>query len=278
MPDPFSGQDGSPVVIWSGTFDWRPDHAVIAVPPKAVRAVLQVEKLDANGSVRIDRVAATAAPDPAAGAWVPYHVEDDTSGWVPGAHLRRRSRRSRRSTPRTCSTPRRASTGSSPSATAGSASRKGGRARFFGVYLLPPTAVPRAEGGRRPGRSPGAVGHQPGPARRPRHAARPRSQPLRRQPRRHQGVRPDRPGQARPPDRRLEGPGHLHRAGAPERPEVPFGGRRRRRRATAAGRRAGRRLRLDPRPARAGGRRGPCSSTSTPRRAWRSATIRCWPG
>ena len=79
---------------------------------------------------------------------------------------------------------------------------KGGRARFFGVSLLPPTAFLEPKRGRRAGRPPGAVGHQPGPARRPRHAARPRPQPLRRHPRRHQGVRPDRPGQARPPDRR----------------------------------------------------------------------------
>ena len=138
VPDPFSGQDGSPVVIWSGTFDWRPDHAVIAVPPKAVRAVLQVEKLDANGSVRIDRVAATAAPDPAAGAWVPYHVEDDTSGWDPVRPSATIEEKSALDASYLLDAP----AGKRGFVTVRDGRlgfTKGGRARFFGAYLLPPT-------------------------------------------------------------------------------------------------------------------------------------------
>ncbi|MBV8610462.1 MAG: hypothetical protein JO034_23765 [Singulisphaera sp.] len=139
VPDPVSGQEGSPVVTWSGTFDWRPDHAVIAVPRKAVRAVLQVEKLDANGTVRIDRVAATAAPDPAAGAWVPFHVEDDTSGWDPVRPSATIAEKSALDASYLLDAP----AGRRGFVTVRDGRlgfTKGGRARFFGACLLPPTA------------------------------------------------------------------------------------------------------------------------------------------
>ena len=57
----------------------------MAVPPGAVRAVLQFEKLDGIGSIRIDDVQVTAAPNAEAGAWTPYHVADDTDDWLPVA-------------------------------------------------------------------------------------------------------------------------------------------------------------------------------------------------
>ena len=129
----------TPVFRWSGTFDWRPDRVRVAVPRGAVRAVLQVEKLDANGSVRIDDLRVTAAPEPEVGLWTPYQVEDDKTGWHPVSP--------------------------SPTIVAGSALdasglleapagkhgfvtvrdgrlgwTNGGRARFFGVSLLPPAA------------------------------------------------------------------------------------------------------------------------------------------
>ena len=43
----------------------------VRVPPGAVRAVLQFEKLDSFGSIRIDDVRVTASPNPAAGSWDP---------------------------------------------------------------------------------------------------------------------------------------------------------------------------------------------------------------
>ena len=94
----------------------------------------------------------------------------------------------------------------------------GGRARFLGVSLMPHDRLPRARTGRRPGRSAGAIRHQPGPARRARHAARAGPRPARRHARRHQGLRPGRPGPARSPDRRAEVAGDLRGAGAPGRP------------------------------------------------------------
>jgi len=132
-------QSGVPLIRWSGTFDWRADRAMAPVPRGATRAVLQFEKLDGLGSLRLDDVSVTAAPDPQAGAWTPYHVSDDTDGWQPVA----------------------ASAGieagsaldfsfllEGPAGRSGRVEVKGGRlhfskgsrARFFGVQLLPPAA------------------------------------------------------------------------------------------------------------------------------------------
>jgi hypothetical protein len=129
---------------WGGTFDWRPERKVVNVPRGAVRAVLQFEKPEGNGSIRLDDVKVVASPNPAAGSWIPYHVADDTAGW-------------QRVAP-------------SPQIVAGSALdasflldapagkhgfvtvrdhhlafAQGGRARFFGVTLLAPTAFLDAE-------------------------------------------------------------------------------------------------------------------------------------
>jgi hypothetical protein len=125
------------VRTWGGTFDWRSDRVVIPVPPTAQRAVIQFEKHDGNGVLLIDEVKVVAAPNPEIATWTPYHVEDDTTGWLP--------------------------VGPSPRIAAGSALdasylldapagkhgfvtvrdrrlafSKGGRARFFGVNLLAP--------------------------------------------------------------------------------------------------------------------------------------------
>ena len=53
------------------------------MPRGAVRAVLQFEKLDSVGSIRIDDVRVTASPNPEAGAWTPFHVADETDEWLP---------------------------------------------------------------------------------------------------------------------------------------------------------------------------------------------------
>jgi hypothetical protein len=68
---------------WSGTNPWRVDETRVRVPPGAVRAVLQFEKVDGVGAIRIDDVRVTAANNPDAGAWAPYHVADDTETWLP---------------------------------------------------------------------------------------------------------------------------------------------------------------------------------------------------
>jgi hypothetical protein len=133
-----------PFLRWSGSSGWHSDEARLSVPPGAVRAVVQIEKFDSAGSIRIDDVRIRTAPVAEAGAWTPYHAEDDTDDWLPVPP--------------------------SPSIAAGSAldvsflnsapvgkhhfvSVKDGRlsfgdgtrARFFGVSLLPPAAFQETE-------------------------------------------------------------------------------------------------------------------------------------
>ena len=256
-----------------------PTAVVVPVPPGAVRAVLQFEKPDGHGSIRIDDVQVTASPNPQAGTWTPYHVEPTTPTagsrsppspaivaelgarrLVPARRAGRQARvRDRQGRP--------------------AGLRQGGPGAVLRRQPAAPDRLPRARAGRRAGRPPGPVGGQPRPARRPRHAARPRPQPLRRHPRRHQGVRPRGPGQARPPDRRPQGAGDLRRARAPGRPAVP-------RPRTASPMPGllppggGPAAIFDPAIAQARDRRppGPCSTTSTPRPAWPCATTRPWPG
>ena len=73
---------GLPAFHWSGSSDWETERVVVPVPPGAIRAVFQIEKSDTGGWIRLDNLSITASPNPAAGAWVPFHVEDDTSGWL----------------------------------------------------------------------------------------------------------------------------------------------------------------------------------------------------
>ena len=118
----------------------------MSVPPGAIRAVLQIEKPDGIGSIRIDDVRVTASPDAQAGAWTPYHVADDTAELAPGA-----------------ASPAIAPGGAldvsfllpEPAGRDGLVTVKDGRlsfsqgrpARFLGVSLIPPTAFLRARSG-----------------------------------------------------------------------------------------------------------------------------------
>jgi hypothetical protein len=80
------GQEvGEPVLTWSGSSGWQTAEARVAVPPDTARAVLQIDKPDGIGSIRLDDIRVTAAPDAQAGAWTPFHVADDTEGWHPVA-------------------------------------------------------------------------------------------------------------------------------------------------------------------------------------------------
>jgi hypothetical protein len=136
-------ENGRAIFVWAGSSAWRVDRARVNVPPDAVRAVLQIDKLDSVGSIRIDDVRVTTSPDPAAGSWTPFHVvdadPDAEADWLPVAP--------------------------SPTIAAGSALdvsfllpapagrdgfvavkegrlafSRGGRARFLGVSLIPPAA------------------------------------------------------------------------------------------------------------------------------------------
>ncbi|HEX8201037.1 MAG TPA: hypothetical protein VF590_11150, partial [Isosphaeraceae bacterium] len=145
----FLDEDGRPlpgaagrarVGHWVGSFDWRREPPVVVdVPEGAAGAVLQFEKADAAGTLRIDDVAIVAAPAAELGRWRPYHEREDTENWPPYEA--------------TAGIDAGSALDASPllEAPAGRhgfvtvrqgrlAFEAGGRARFFGVALLPPMA------------------------------------------------------------------------------------------------------------------------------------------
>jgi len=138
--EPLAGRGGSARAFqWSGAFEWKPQRATVPVPPGAVRAVLQFEKHDGLGSIRVDDVQVTAAPNPAAGAWSPFQVADDVIGWSPyepaGAITA--------GTALDFSFLNPAPAGSKGPVVVKDGRltfQNGGRARFVGVQLLPPAA------------------------------------------------------------------------------------------------------------------------------------------
>jgi hypothetical protein len=75
-------EGGDPLFAWSDSSPWRVYDAHVDVPRGAVRAVIQFEKMDSIGSIRIDDVRASVSPNPDAGAWAPFQVADDTSEWL----------------------------------------------------------------------------------------------------------------------------------------------------------------------------------------------------
>lgn len=139
--DEFGHQVGPPVVAfrWSGSFDWREDRTEVPVTRGAVRAVIQFDKVDGMGSLKLDDLIVTASPNPEAGSWTPYHVQDETDGWKPVS-------------PSTEIEPKSAldfsfllggTAGKSGGVTVKDGRlhfAKGSRARFFGVQLIPTTA------------------------------------------------------------------------------------------------------------------------------------------
>lgn len=139
-----SARGNLPDFRWNGTFDWQADRAQVPVPQGAVRAVLQFEKSDGNGLVRIDDVNVTASPNPADGSWTPGQVDSDTTGWSPV-------------TPSTGIVAQSALDASylldAPAGKHGPVVvkdgrltfAKGGRARFFGTALLAPAAYVEAK-------------------------------------------------------------------------------------------------------------------------------------
>jgi hypothetical protein len=125
---------------WGGPIvEWRLDRAVIQVPRNAARAVLQFEKTDGNGSIRLDDVKIVASPLPAAAVWNPYHAVDDVIGWMPVAPSPRIAEASALDASFLLDAP----AGKHGFVTVRDrhlAFTGGGRARFFGVSLLPPAA------------------------------------------------------------------------------------------------------------------------------------------
>ncbi|OJW16258.1 MAG: hypothetical protein BGO49_18900 [Planctomycetales bacterium 71-10] len=143
--EPLGGRRGGAQAFqWSGSFEWTPQRTTVPVPQGAVRAVVQFEKSDGVGSIRIDDVRVAASPNVAAGGWSPFQAGDDVIGWnaykpaseiVAGSAL-------------DFSFLNPAPAGSKGPVVVKDgrlAFRDGDRARFFGVQLLPPSAFQEPE-------------------------------------------------------------------------------------------------------------------------------------
>lgn len=136
---------GSYAFSWSDSCPWRIDQSSVRVPPGAVRAVLQFEKLDSLGSIRIDDVRVTASPNPAAGSWTPYHVADETGEWLPVPPSKSIEAKSALDVSFLVPAPAGAH-GFVTVKDGRLAFTDGGRARFFGASLIPPAAfLPREQ-------------------------------------------------------------------------------------------------------------------------------------
>ncbi len=136
---PVDTGSGRPLIRWSGSFPWRVDQVRVSVPRGATRAMLQIDKMDSIGALRIDDVRVTAIPEGPGTSWIPYHEADNTEEWfpvpaspgiAPGSAL-----------DVSFLTPTPAGRGGFVTARDGHLfSGKDVRARFLGVSLLPPTA------------------------------------------------------------------------------------------------------------------------------------------
>jgi hypothetical protein len=124
---------------WAGTFDWQPQRATVEVPREAARAVFQIEKPAQGGSVQVDSVQVEASPSPQFGAWRPYQERDDTEGWTPLEPAATIEQNSALDASYLLDAPA-GKSGRVVVRQGHLAFESGGRARFFGVSLLPPTA------------------------------------------------------------------------------------------------------------------------------------------
>ena len=138
--NPVQGQQNARAFVrWSGSFAWRVDPARVVVPPGASRAMLQIDKMDSIGTIRIDDIRVTASPEAQAGSWIPYHDADDTEDWFPVAASPMIAPGSALDVSFLVPAP--AGRGGFVTVKEGHLFySKDGRARFLGVSLLPPTA------------------------------------------------------------------------------------------------------------------------------------------
>lgn len=135
-------EGGVPALNFNGSFPWQPSKATVDVPIGATRALLQFEKGSAYGSLWIDDVQVVVNGGQA--EWTPAHVETGTATWLPMGP----SPTIAEGSALDASTLLDAPAGKHGFVTVKEgrlAFSKGGRARFFGVSLLPPTAFPADE-------------------------------------------------------------------------------------------------------------------------------------
>ena len=136
---PLTGLErGVHALSFAGSFPWQPSRATVDVPNGAVRALLQFEKGSAFGTLWVDDVQVTVNGGP---QWTPDHVETGTTGWLPVAPSPVIVEKSALDASALLDAP----AGKHGFVTVKDGRltfARGGRARFFGVSLLPPTAFP----------------------------------------------------------------------------------------------------------------------------------------
>lgn len=137
-----SAEDGVTLFRWSGSFDWRAQSQSAGVPSGAAWGVLQVDKTDGFGTIRIDDIEIRTGTQGASEGWTPDHEADDTGGWFPYVPAASIVPESALDVSKLLQAP---------------ASRRvvvkdgslryedGALARFFGVALLPPVAIAEPE-------------------------------------------------------------------------------------------------------------------------------------
>jgi hypothetical protein len=136
-----SGSAGSAFLFrFAGTTSWEAASTQVRVPAGAVRAVIQLDRTSGPGTLFVDDLIVTAAPDSTRASWTPDHAVVETEGWhpyrpaeaiAPGSAL----------DASTLLEPSLRGAGPVTVRDAHLSFEAGGRARFFGGVLLPPLAV-----------------------------------------------------------------------------------------------------------------------------------------
>ena len=139
---PLAGmQDGVRALSFAGTFGWTPSRGRVDVPPGAKRALIHFEKASAYGTLTVDDVRVTANDG---SSWTPYHVTTVTTGWSPVAPAPEIQAGTALDASALLDAPA-GKAGFVVVRDGRLAFERGGRARFLGVSLLPPTAFLEAE-------------------------------------------------------------------------------------------------------------------------------------
>lgn len=86
----FVDEQGDPVAAgvrlfhFTGSFEWRTERmsAPLTIPHEAKGLVIQFDKPDGSGTLRIDDLRVTASPTADDGEWTPDHIEPPSDDWL----------------------------------------------------------------------------------------------------------------------------------------------------------------------------------------------------
>ena len=129
--------DGVPALSFNGSFPWKASRGRVDVPPGAARALIHFEKPGGYGTLAVDDVEVSAGAGEV--RWTPYHVESGSTGWSPVKPSAGIVAGSALDASALLDAPA-GKHGPVVVRDGRLAFERGGRARFFGVALLPPVA------------------------------------------------------------------------------------------------------------------------------------------